>query len=47
MTMTMQESLTLNLAEEIDVRASLEATFAALLTQMGPENETPTGSRCR
>jgi hypothetical protein len=42
-TMTMQESLTLNLAEEIDVRAPLEATFEALLTQMGPENETPDG----
>jgi len=43
MTMTMQESLTLNLAEEIDVRASVEATFEALLTQMGPQNETPDG----
>jgi hypothetical protein len=43
MTMTLQESLTLHLAEEIDVRAPLEATFEALLTQMGPENETPDG----
>jgi hypothetical protein len=43
MTMTTQESLTLNLSEEIDVRASLEATFDALLVQMGPENETPDG----
>lgn len=43
MTMTMQESLTLNLAQEVDVRAPLEATFEALLTQMGPENETPDG----
>ena len=43
MTMTTQESLTLNLSEEIDVRASLEATFDALLAQMGPENETPDG----
>ena len=42
-TMTLQESLTMNLTEEIDVRASLEATFEALLTQMGPENETPDG----
>jgi hypothetical protein len=41
--MTTQESLTLNLSEEIDVRASLEATFDALLAQMGPENETPDG----
>ena len=43
MTMTTQENLTLNLSEEIDVRASLEATFDALLAQMGPENETPDG----
>jgi hypothetical protein len=43
MTMTTQESLTLNLSEEIDVRASLGATFDALLVQMGPENETPDG----
>ena len=43
MTTTTQESITLNLSEEIDVRASLEATFDALLAQMGPENETPDG----
>jgi hypothetical protein len=43
MTTTLQESLTLNLTDEIDVRASLEATFEALLVQMGPENETPDG----
>ena len=43
MTMTTQENLTLNLSEEIDVRASLEATFDALLVQMGAENETPDG----
>jgi hypothetical protein len=43
MTMTTHENLTLNLSEEIDVRASLEATFDALLAQMGPENETPDG----
>jgi hypothetical protein len=42
-TMTIQESLTLNLTEEIHVRASLAATFEALLVQMGPENETPDG----
>jgi uncharacterized protein YndB with AHSA1/START domain len=42
-TMTIQESLTLNLTDEIQVRASLEATFEALLVQMGPENETPDG----
>jgi len=43
MTTTMQESLTLNLTDEIHVRASLEATFEALLVQMGPENEAPDG----
>ena len=42
-TMTIQDSLTLNLTEEIHVRASLAATFEALLVQMGPENETPDG----
>ncbi len=35
------ESLTLNIVQEIHVRASLETTFAALLEQIGPENETP------
>ena len=42
-TMTLQESLTLNLTDEIQVRAPLVATFDALLVQMGPENETPDG----
>jgi Activator of Hsp90 ATPase homolog 1-like protein len=42
-TMTTEQSLTLNLTEEIHVRASLEATFEALLVQMGPGNETPDG----
>jgi len=42
-TMTLQDNLTLNLTDEIHVRASLEATFEALLVQMGPENETPDG----
>lgn len=37
------ESLTLNVSQEIKVRASLEATFEALLEQMGPGNETPDG----
>jgi len=37
------DKLTLNLTKEIRVRASLENTFAALLEQMGPENETPQG----
>src|SRR4029077_16441643 len=34
------EDLTLNITEEIQVRASLDATFAALLEQLGPGNET-------
>jgi Activator of Hsp90 ATPase homolog 1-like protein len=37
------ESLTLNLTQEIQVHATLEETFAALLEQMGPGNETPEG----
>jgi Activator of Hsp90 ATPase homolog 1-like protein len=38
------ESLTLNVNQEIHVRASLEVTFAALLEQIGPGNETPDGN---
>ena len=34
------EDLTVNIAEEIRVRASLDKTFAALLEQIGPYNET-------
>ena len=37
------ENLILNLSHEITVRASLDATFNALLEQMGPANETPDG----
>ena len=37
------ENLTLSLTQEIHVRSSLKATFAALLEQMGPSNETPDG----
>lgn len=37
------EDLTLTVTQEIDVRAPLEATFDALLEQMGPANETPDG----
>ena len=37
------ESLTLTINQEIRVRASLETTFAALLEQMGPENESAQG----
>ena len=37
------ESLTLLITQEIHVEASLEQTFAALLEQIGPENESPQG----
>jgi hypothetical protein len=40
-TATRIEDLTLNVTEEIRVRASLDATFAALLEQLGPHNEVP------
>lgn len=43
MTAPTVENLTLNITEEIHVNAPLEATFAALLEQMGPGNETPEG----
>ncbi len=34
------EATTIHVAQEIEVRASIEATFAALLDQLGPYNET-------
>lgn len=37
------ESLTLTVTQEIHVRASIEQTFAALLEQLGPENESERG----
>lgn len=37
------EDLTFTLTQEIRVRSSLSATFAALLEQMGPANETHDG----
>jgi hypothetical protein len=37
------EDLTLRVTQEIHVKASLEATFAALLEQLGPGNDTPDG----
>lgn len=40
----MTDNLTLNINQEIRVRASLDTTFAALLEQMGPHNETPEGN---
>jgi hypothetical protein len=37
------ESLTLNITQEIHVHASLDATFAALLEEIGPHNEMADG----
>jgi hypothetical protein len=37
------EDLTLNITQEIHVHASLEATFAALLEEIGPHNEVSEG----
>lgn len=37
------EGLTLTVTQEIHVKASLENTFAALLEQLGPHNETAEG----
>jgi hypothetical protein len=37
------EDLMLNVRQEIHVRASLDVTFAALLEQLGPYNETSDG----
>jgi hypothetical protein len=37
------EDLTLHITQQIHVRASLEVTFAALLEQLGPRNETGEG----
>jgi hypothetical protein len=39
------ENLILNITQEIHVNAPLEVTFAALLEQLGPENDTPEGKR--
>ena len=36
-------SLSLNITQEIHVQAPLDATFAALLEQIGPESEGPDG----
>ena len=44
MTAPTVENLTLDITQEIHVGASLEATFEALLEQMGPGNETPEGT---
>ena len=37
------ENLTLSIEQEIHVQAPLDVTFAALLEQLGPGNETPDG----
>ena len=37
------ENLTLNITQEIHVRASLDATFAALLEELGPHNQGAVG----
>jgi len=37
------ENLILNVTQEIRVRAPLEATFEAMLEQLGPRNATPEG----
>jgi uncharacterized protein YndB with AHSA1/START domain len=37
------ESLSVVITQEIHVKASLENTFAAILEQIGPYNETPQG----
>src|ERR1700746_1648659 len=39
------ESLTLTVIQEIRVKASLETTFASLLEQIGPQNDTPEGNK--
>jgi hypothetical protein len=38
------EEMTLNITQEIRVRAPLATTFAALLEQLGPGNEHPDGT---
>src|SRR5277367_260245 len=38
------DSLTLNIVQEIHVRASLEVTFETLLEQLGPRNEVSNGA---
>jgi hypothetical protein len=37
------ENLTLNISQEVHVKASLAVTFDALLEQIGPANSTPEG----
>jgi hypothetical protein len=42
-TATKIEDMTLDITQEIHVKASLEATFAAMLEQLGPHNSRPDG----
>jgi Activator of Hsp90 ATPase homolog 1-like protein len=44
LTATRIEDLVIQIDKEIHVRASLETTFDAMLTQLGPGNTTPDGS---
>jgi hypothetical protein len=44
MTATTIEGLTLDIKQEIHVRASLETTFDALLEEIGPHNQTTDGA---
>ena len=44
LTATRIEDLVIQLDKEIHVRASLEVTFDAMLTQLGPGNTTPDGA---
>jgi len=39
------ENLSLMITKEIHVEASLDDTFAAILEQIGPENDTPEGHK--
>ena len=43
-TTTSLDELTVTVAQEIRIEASIEHAFKALLDQMGPHNETPDGS---
>jgi uncharacterized protein YndB with AHSA1/START domain len=43
-TLPVLDNLTVTVTQEILVRAPLDATFDALLEQMGPANETPEGT---
>jgi hypothetical protein len=39
------EQMILHVIHEIHVKAPIDVTFAALLEQIGPENDTPDGTR--